>query len=237
MLEFICLAMNRKKSPEHYRSMQAYIARKTIDELKSRGIDLSTCHVVELAAGAGGYSTTLWENSGSFVATDLHPNPYFEQQGIPFMLFDATRPFPMPPGSVDLIYTSSLIEHVAQPLDLLRECRRVLRKDGVLYLSFPPFYSLLLVGGHQFKPFHLLGERMAIKIYNLLHGTDIESYATVWKGYGLFPLTVSRVEEMIRNSGFDITDVYTRLCPINTARLPGFFKDLATWHVCYIARA
>jgi len=237
MIEFLRLAMNRKRSPEHYRAMQAYIARQTVDELKARGVDLSTEHVVELAAGAGGYSATLMESSRSFVATDLHPNPYFEEQGIPFMLFDATRPFPLEPGSVDLIYTSSLIEHVAQPLSLLRECKRVLRRDGVLYLSFPPFYSLLLVGGHQFKPFHLLGERASIKLYNLLHGTDIKSYATVWKGYGLFPLTISGVGAMIRESGFDITHVYTRLSPINTARLPGVLKDLATWHVCYLARA
>jgi SAM-dependent methyltransferase len=237
MLEFMRLAMRRKRSAEHYRSMQEYIAQKTVAELWARGIDLSKCHVVELAAGAGGYSRTLWEGSRSFVATDLHPSPFFEQQGIPFMPFDATEPFPLEPGSVDLIYSSSLIEHVAQPLELLRECRRVLRKDGILYLSFPPFYSLSLVGGHMFKPFHLLGERFAIKIYNLLHATDIESYMTAWKGYGLFPLTISDVEGMIRESGFEIAHVYTRLSPINTARLPGFLKDLATWHVCYIARA
>lgn len=100
--------------------MQAYIARRTVDELKARGVDLSRCDVVELAAGAGGYSTTLWERSKSFVATDLHANPYFAEHGVPFMRFDATRPFPLDPGSVDLIYTSSLIEHVAQPRNLLR---------------------------------------------------------------------------------------------------------------------
>jgi len=217
--------------------MQAYIARKSVGELMVRGVDLSTRHVVELAAGAGGYSTTLWESSKSFLATDLHPNPYFEQRGIPFMQFDATGPFPLDSGSVHLIYTSSLIEHVARPLSLLRECKRVLCKDGVLYLSFPPFYSLSLVGGHQFKPFHLLGERFAIAMYNLLHGAEIRSYATAWQGYGLFPLTIAGVAAMIRECGFDVTHVYTRLSPVNTARLPGFLKDLATWHVCYIARA
>lgn len=126
---------------------------------------------------------------------------------------------------------------MARPRDLLRECKRVLCKDGVLYLSFPPFDSLLLVGGHQFKPFHLLGERFAIRTYNLMHGASIRSCATAWQGYGLFPLTISGVAAMIRECGFDISHVYTRLSPVNTARLPGILKDLATWHVCYIARA
>lgn len=237
MFEIVPLAMNRKRSPEHYRAMQEYIAKSSVDELMARGVDLSRLDVVELAAGAGGYSRTLRENSKSFLATDLHRNPFFEEQAIPFMLFNATEEFPMDEGSVDLIYSSSLIEHVAKPENLLRQCRRVLREDGLLYLSFPPFYSLSLVGGHMFKPFHLLGERIALKMYNFLHGTDIKSYATAWEGYGLFPLKISDVELMIRASGFDVVDIYTRMSPINTARLPGTMKDLLTWHVCYLARA
>lgn len=89
----------------------------------------------------------------------------------------------------------------------------------------------------MFKPFHLLGERIAIGIYHRLQGTRIESCATTWKGYGLFPLTIAGVARMIRDSGFDISDVDTRLSPVNTARLPGFLKDLASWHVCYVARS
>jgi len=237
MFEIVSLAMNRGRSPEHYRAMQEYIAKSSVDELKARGVDLSRLDVVELAAAAGGYSTTLWENSKSFLATDLHPNPFFEEQAIPFALFDATEEFPLDEESVDLIYTSSLIEHLSKPENLLRECKRVLREDGLLYLSFPPFYSLSLVGGHMFKPFHLLGERFALGMFNLLHGSQIKSYATAWEGYGMFPLKITDVELMIRASGFDIIDTYTRMSPINTARFPGIFKDLFTWHVCYLARA
>ena len=237
MLEIIPLAINRKRSPKHYREMQEYIAKSSVDELMARGVDLSQLDVVELAAGTGGYSKTLWESSKSFMATDLHPNPFFEEQTIPFMLFNATEEFPMDEGSVDLIYTSSLIEHLAKPENLLQECKRVLREDGLLYLSFPPFYSLSLVGGHTFKPYHFLGERFALGMYNFLHGTEIKSYAKAWEGYGMFPLKISDVEHMIRASGFDIVDIYTRMSPVNTAKFPGVMKDLLTWHVCYLARA
>ncbi len=237
MFEIIPLALNRKRSPEHYRAMQEYIARRTLEELAARGVDLSRCHVVELAAGAGGYSRTLRDSARSFLATDLHPNPYFEEQGIPFIAFDATREFPLDAGSVDFIYTSSLIEHLAEPENLLRECKRVLRRDGLLYLTFPPFYSLSLVGGHMFKPFHLFGERFALRAYNILHGTAIESYAAAWQGYGLEPLTISDVAGLIRAGGFEIVDVYTRMSPVNTAKLPWILKDLLTWHACFLARA
>jgi len=217
--------------------MQEHIARGTVAEMKSRGIDFTGKDVVELAAGFGGYSKVYAENAKSFVATDQHTNPYFAEQDIPFLQFDVTEPFPLESNSVDLICTSSLIEHVTEPGAMLRECKRVLRPGGILYLSFPPFYSLSMVGGHSFKPFHFLGERLCVKLHNYWRQTNVESYATAWGDHGLYPLTIAGVAGLIGSSGFELIDGYTRMSPVNTAVLPGFLADLATWHACYLARA
>ncbi len=64
--------------------------------------------------------------------------------------------------SFPFVFCASLIEHVPEPIGLLTEIARVLTRDGSAYLSFPPFYSP--VGGHQFKPFHLLGEQLALRL-------------------------------------------------------------------------
>jgi len=117
---------------------------------------------------------------------------------------------------------------------MLQECRRVLKLKGEMLVSFPPFYSLFLVGGHQFKPFHFLGEKLAVKLTNITKKTDFKNYTTFFGTFGLHPLKIDQVKEIILNVDFKILDIYTRMSKINTAHLPGFLKDLMTWHVCYL---
>jgi predicted SAM-dependent methyltransferase len=52
---------------------------------------------------------------------------------------DLTKPWPMPPGSVDLIYADNVIEHFSLPLarDVLRHARAALRPGGVIRLVTP----------------------------------------------------------------------------------------------------
>ena len=237
MFEIFSLALNRHRSLEHYRAMQEYIAGRAIEELEARGVDFSCSDVLELASGAGGYSKPYAERAKSFLASDLNPHTVFSEQGIPFAKFNVNEPFPLDTDSFDLICCSSLIEHIARPRDMLLECKRALRPNGILYLTFPPFFSVAMVGGHSFKPFHFLGERVALAIHNWRRGTRIESYGTAWGNYGMYPLTISRVAALVGDCGFTIVDTYTRMSPVNTAKLPWILKDLATWHVCYLARA
>jgi SAM-dependent methyltransferase len=159
-----------------------------------------------------------------------------DQLNIPFTSVDVSRPFPFESNTFDLIYCSSLIEHVANPDNLLSESWRVLKPGGNLYLSFPPFFSLALVGGHQFKPFHFLGERMAVRLTNLVHGSNYRNYGSAYGNFGLYPLTIDRVKNRLLAQRFLILDIFARMIPINTARLPGRLKDLLTWHVCYLTQ-
>ena len=236
MFPILKLARNRLRSDDDYRAMQAYIATMSVNELEQRSVRMGDCDVLELAAGRGGYSTVLNSRAKSLLANEIDGDTYFQEQGIPFLAFDVMEPFPLPAESFDLIYCSSLIEHVADPANMLRECRRVLRRHGTLYLSFPPFYSLAMVGGHGFKPYHLLGETAALWAYNRRHGTNLKSYAEVGNNLSLYPLTIGEVTGLITRSGLRISHIYTRMSPINTAWWPWFLKDLATWHVCYLAR-
>jgi SAM-dependent methyltransferase len=236
MLELFKLGLRRSKSLDHYRSMQSYIAEGTLSELARRGVRAEECRVLELGSGFGGYSGILQERAKQFVATDLHADSVYREMTIPFAQVDALKTFPFKDCSFDLVYCSSLIEHLAEPEKMLAEARRVLRPGGHLFLSFPPFYSLALVGGHAFKPYHLLGEGLSLRIYNALHKTEIRSYATWFGTWGLHALRIDQVRGLVAAAGLEILDVYTRLSPVNTAHLPGVLKDLATWHVCYLAR-
>lgn len=236
LIEICRLATARHRSHTDYRALQSYIAKHTVIELARQGVNLSTCDVLELGAGVGGYSKVLNEKARSFIASDLTFNDFFPENKISLVCFNAMNVFPFVRSSFDLIYCSSLIEHVPTPEFLFKECHRVLRPGGTLYLSFPPFYSLFMIGAHGFQPFHYFGERIAIKLYNLRKRKQVSSYAAAWDQYGLYPLTIDGIQRMLERNGFMLSRKYTRLSPINTSVFPSVFKDLFTWHVCYIAK-
>ena len=55
-----------------------------------------------------------------------------------FIVGDAHH-VPFDDASVDTIIMNDAMEHVADPLQVLRECYRILRPNGRLYVNFPPF--------------------------------------------------------------------------------------------------
>lgn len=119
---------------------------------------LATSASPRLHIGCGGNHLDGWLN------TELMP------RGDEIYL-DATRPFPFPDRSFDLIYTEHMIEHI--PFEgaerMVRECCRVLRPGGTIRIVTPDmaFLRSLLNGNDDrrreayfdfYKTHHLFGE-------------------------------------------------------------------------------
>lgn len=237
------LARRRLRSEEDYRAFQHYQGRWVLEHLIRRGCALRGERVLDLGCGYGGYSIALMEEGARVVALDLAPLPALADT-LPSVQGDALR-LPFADAAFDGVLCASLIEHVAYPLELLYEIRRVLRATGWAYLSFPPFYSPL--GGHQFAPFHYLGERIAIAITRRRrwwgrsrwvpqrYPTDPISFARAFGDYGLYPLTIRRARRLLRQAGFQIVHQGVRFFPLNLSRLP-LLGELLTWHVEFILR-
>ncbi len=232
--KIVQLGLRRFRSHDDYTAMQAYLANATISELAERGISLQDKRVLELASHRGGYTNELNKASKELVASDLEKHPDFKLT-VPYFDWDVEKPAPSELHSFDLVYCSSAIEHVAKPKDMLANIRDVLVDDGVLFLTFPPFYSLFMVGGHMFKPWHFLGERAALWFYNIAHKKKIDSYATCYGEFGLYPLTIDNVRKMLEGTGYRVADQFTRGFMHRTAKFPWILKDLLTWHVCFVA--
>ena len=49
---------------------------------------------------------------------------------------------PLPDNSIDIIIAGELIEHLNSPLSFLNECKRILKKKGIIILSTPNLNSL-----------------------------------------------------------------------------------------------
>lgn len=226
LLEWITLlrlARHRLRSNDDYVRFQAYQGRLILTYLKEQGVAIENTTVLDLGCGYGGYSQAISRAGGQVISVDLG-NP---KTSLPaFVTGDATK-LPFASGSFTMVFCASLIEHVPNPFQVLTEIKRVLISDGFAYLSFPPFYTP--VGGHQFKPYHLLGERWALR----LSRQGVDSYATCFDDFGLYPLTIRRVRKLIAETGLTIRHQSTRFLPVDVSRIPGLGEFL-TWHVQFL---
>jgi SAM-dependent methyltransferase len=70
---------------------------------------------------------------------------------------------PVRTGSVDVCYSSNVLEHVAEPDVMADEMVRVTAPGGTVYLSFTTWLSPW--GGHETSPWHYLGGHRAAARY------------------------------------------------------------------------
>ena len=221
------LGRQRHTSKEAYASLQAFQGELILSEIETRGIRLENKRILDLGCGYGGYSLALAKRTNRIMAIDRYIALTFQTSDSIHAIRADALSLPFGDQQFDFVMCASLIEHVPHPLCLLQEIRRVLSSQGICYLSFPPFYSP--VGGHQFKPYHLLGEKLAIR----LSGLPVTGYATLAGEWGLYPLTIRRVRRLIVQAGLTIQHMSTRYLPVNLASLP-VVGEFLTWHVQFL---
>lgn len=172
-------ALTRFKSEYDYAVFEYLRSAKVIQALERAGVSV-TGRVLDAGCGGGGTALSLAEEAAFAVGLDLQAS--FRSAGTrlqaekrirnaAFVQGDGER-LPFRDGSFDLIFSHSVIEHVASAATYLSECRRVLRPGGVLYLSTAPYLSL--AGAHLPRlllplPVHiLLGRRAAFRLFCFL---------------------------------------------------------------------
>lgn len=231
-LQFINLINERHDGQKNYIKFQQFQAAWILDYL-SNEIDLENSVVLDIGVGLGGYTEEIARNSGFVYAFDLNVHRKIQMNNILQVKGDAIF-LPFKNNSFDFIFCASLIEHIKNQQRILGEIFRVLKVDPSCYLSFPPFYSPM--GGHQFKPFHLFGEKIAITLSKRFKEIDVKDFETSFGNWGLYPTTISRVMKLlITETGFEIDKISTRFSPINFAKIP-IFREFLTWHVEFLIR-
>ena len=98
--------------------------------------DLSGKRVLDIPAGDGRASYEFLKKGATVLPYDLFPNT-FTLKETDAKYADMLSPLPLDNESVDYIVCQEGIEHVPDPLGLLSEFNRVLKKDGQILLSTP----------------------------------------------------------------------------------------------------
>jgi SAM-dependent methyltransferase len=169
----------RFRSEYDYALFEYYRSAKVIAFLDRNDVRVGG-RVLDVGCGGGGMPLSLAEHAERVVGID--PVNRFEQAGVRlarergignlhFVLADGMD-LPFETGSFDLVLSHAVIEHVSDAARYLRECRRVLKPDGRIYLSTAPYLSF--AGAHLPRllvpvPLHLIvGRRVAFRAFRWL---------------------------------------------------------------------
>ncbi len=112
--------------------------------------------ILELGAGAGWQASWLRKNGFDLVAVDLMESRYRCRAEFPVAAYDGSR-LPFAGDSIDVIFSSNVLEHVSEPWLLDREISRVLKPTGFAIHVVPSTaWRVWTSLGHHLYVFRLL---------------------------------------------------------------------------------
>ncbi|MFN2453198.1 MAG: class I SAM-dependent methyltransferase [Pyrinomonadaceae bacterium] len=131
--------------------------------------------VLDIPCGEGAFTKRLLD-----AGLDVHSADCQEIIRLPprkFSIADMSERLPYDDAMFDAVVCIDGIEHIERPFDFIKECRRILRKGGVLIISTPNLLALrsrwrwLLTGFHQ-------GEKSPLdeQHYTPLHHLSLVSF-------------------------------------------------------------
>lgn len=97
-------------------------------ELVARLLPLGA-RVLEIGAGTGYQARELQSRGFKLTAIDVHQSNYSEERVFPVIDYDG-KTFPVADRSIDVVFSSNVLEHILDLDTFHRETRRVLKPDG-----------------------------------------------------------------------------------------------------------
>jgi SAM-dependent methyltransferase len=199
----------------------AAIRAAEVDELATYMLPGS--RVLEFGAGTGEQAKMLSDRGFDVVAIDLVGSSYAGNRMFPVTDYDGVH-IPLPDQSVDVIFSSNVLEHVEDLGTTMREFRRILKQSGVGVHAMPtPAWRLwtfvagvptaleaaALIPANLVKPpsgstrTRALGRNLKTLAGSLLpvgHGTSPEGISELW--------TFSRRawRNLFANNGFEVVE-------------------------------
>lgn len=151
----------------------------------------------------------------------------------PGVVLGSALALPLPDASVDVCYSSNLLEHVHDAERAAEEMVRVTRPGGAVYLSFTTWLSPW--GGHETSPWHYLGGTRAAQRYRRVHGRPPKNEY----GRTLFPLSGARMLSWARaTERAELLAYFPRYHPAWAywvAAVPGV-REVGVWNLAVVLR-
>ena len=239
-------------------TIKFYLKHNTVDEM------FKDKFVLDIGCGAGG-KTVFYASKGVKKITGIEilgkyreeaenlAKEYRLQDKFEFVQGDAAN-MPFENEIFDTIIMNDAMEHVDKPEMVLRECYRILKKDGKLYLNFPPYnhpYGAHLSDAIGIPWVHVFfSEKTLIKCYKELvkelpDGKERVDFRISKKEDGseyfsyINKMSIKRANNILQNSNFELE--YYSEEPLRNifkypARIPFFKEFLVKMVVCVLRK-
>jgi SAM-dependent methyltransferase len=161
------------------------VASDSVSQL-GQYVDLRGSRFLDVGGGPGYFRDAFEAAGASYLALDSDVG---ELAGLGTIahgtVIGSGMELPFRDSSVDVCYSSNVLEHVRDPWRMAEEMLRVTRTGGTVYLSYTVWFGPW--GGHETAPWHYLGGRYARSRYRRRRGHEPKNKY----GESLFPVTVS----------------------------------------------
>ena len=222
----------RYEQPDPARFYTA-IAEDSVAQLATY-VDLAGSTFLDVGGGPGYFRDAFTEAGATYLALDSDVGELagLGDIGTDTVIGSGMR-LPFRSDSLDVCYSSNVLEHVPDPWRMAEEMVRVTRPGGTVYLSYTLWYGPW--GGHETAPWHYLGGRFARRRYARKHGHEPKNKY----GESLFGYTVrDALRWSRRQTGADVVAVLPRYNPRWSwwlLRVP-LVREVVTWNLVLVLR-
>jgi SAM-dependent methyltransferase len=183
--------------------------------------------IADIGCGPGWYTNAIRTTGAEVIPID-HDIAALEAGGqMPqgAIVGDAMN-LPIADGSLDGVFASNMLEHTPDAERVIAEIIRVLRPGGWAYVSWTNWFSPW--GGHDMTPYHFLGPRLGLRLYQRRHGHEPKCVY----GTSLWPVHIGPTLRFIRSQPeLQVFSVEPRYWPSlkMIVDIP-VVRELATWN-------
>lgn len=192
--------------------------------------------VVDVGAGPGFYADAFRAAGAQYVPVDASPvelHLHGADAAGTGSVVGLAEHLPLRSRSVDVVFSSNALEHVARPWLMWAEMARATRPGGLVVMSFTNWLSPW--GGHETSPWHYLGGDYAARRYEQRHGHEPKNRY----GRTLYPVSVADALHWVRmRADLELLDARPRYLPSwasGLVRVPAV-REVVTWNLWVVAR-
>jgi SAM-dependent methyltransferase len=229
----VTLFRAHRKEPIDPAGFYSLIAADSVRQL-SRYAPLSDQLVLDVGGGPGYFRSAFLDVGARYYWVE--PDVSEMEAGgldVPGRVRGSALELPFRTGSIDLTYTSNVLEHVPDPWRMCGELIRVTRPGGLIFLSYTSWLSPW--GGHETAPWHYLGGDRAAARFERRKGVPPKNVF----GKTLFPVFVSDTLAWARSrQDIEVIDAMPRYLPDwakGILKVPGA-REIATWNLAMVLR-
>ena len=202
--------------------------------LVRRHVDPAGLLVADFGGGPGYYSEAFRRAGARTVLVDAdHGEITLHGRRPPGAVVARAEQAPLSDASVDIVFSSNLLEHVPDVGAVADQIVRVVRPGGVAVLSYTMWWGPW--GGHETSPWHLLGGHRARRRYERVHGKPPKNVF----GESMYAATVADGLRWLRSRpDLEVLELRPRYLPRWLGwlvRVP-LLREVVTWNLWMVVR-